>query len=139
VEYKSGATNTVADALSRRDTVDGELLAISAPRFDFIARLRHAQATDTALVAIHDEVHAVTRTAPWAVVDDMVTYDERLYIPPAAPLLQKILAVVHNDGHKGAHHKLHRLHRDFHFPNMRHLVQDFVHTCTTCQKYKSEL
>jgi hypothetical protein len=31
-------------------------LAISAPRFDFIGRLRHAQATDPALVAIHDEV-----------------------------------------------------------------------------------
>jgi hypothetical protein len=31
VEYRSGATNVVADALSRRDHDDGELLAISAP------------------------------------------------------------------------------------------------------------
>jgi hypothetical protein len=42
VEYRSGATNVVADALSRRDTEEGELLAVSAPRFDFISRLCHA-------------------------------------------------------------------------------------------------
>jgi hypothetical protein len=46
VEYRSGATNVVADALSHRDNEEGEVLAISAPRFDFIERLRHAQATD---------------------------------------------------------------------------------------------
>ena len=87
VQYKSGASNTVADALSHRDDDNGGLLAISAPRFDFITRLRHAQATDPALVAIHDEVRAGNRAAPWAVIDDMVAYDDRLYIPPASPLL----------------------------------------------------
>jgi hypothetical protein len=87
VEYRSGATNTVVDVLSSRDTVDGELLAISVPRFNFIACLRLAQAFDAALVAIHDKVHTGTRTVPWAVVDDMVTYNGRMYIPPASPLL----------------------------------------------------
>ncbi|WVZ97288.1 hypothetical protein U9M48_042837 [Paspalum notatum var. saurae] len=138
VEYRSGATNIVADALSHHDTNEGELLDISAPRFDFIARLHHAQATDPALVAIHDEVHAGTRAAPWAVVDDMVANNGHLYIPPTSLLLQEILAAVHDDGHEGVHRTLHRLRRDFHFPNMRRLVQDFVRACTTCQRYKSE-
>jgi hypothetical protein len=40
VEYKPGAQNTVADALSRRDTPDGVVLTISGPRFDYIERLR---------------------------------------------------------------------------------------------------
>jgi hypothetical protein len=48
------------------------------------------------------------------------------------------LAAVHNDGHEGIHRTLHRLWRDFHFPNMRHLVQDFVKACVTCQQYKSD-
>jgi hypothetical protein len=138
VEYKSRSTNTVADALSRRDTEEGALLAISAPHFDFIARLRHAQATDPALVAIHDEVRAGTRATPWTVVDDMVAYGGRLYIPPTSPLLQAIMEVVHEDGHESVHHTLHRLRRDFHFPNMRRLVQEFVRSCPTCQRYKSE-
>jgi len=138
VEYRSGALNTVPDALSRRDDDDGGLLAISAPRFDFIARLRHTQATDPALVAIHDEVRAGTHAGPWTVVDDMVAYEGRLYIPPASPLLQEIVTAVHDDGHEGVHRTLHRLRRDFHFPNMRRQVQDFVRACATCQRYKSE-
>jgi hypothetical protein len=138
IEYKSGSTNTVADALSRRDTEEGAVLAISAPRFDFIDRLRHAQATEPTLVAIHDVIRAGTRTAPWTVVDDMITYGGRLYIPPNSLLLQEIMEVVHKDGHEGVHRTLHRLRRDFHFPSMRHLVQEFVRSCPTCQRYKSE-
>jgi hypothetical protein len=138
VEYRSGATNTVVDVLSRRDTEEGTMLAISAPRFDFIDRLRHAQATDPELAAIHVELRAGKRTASWAMVDGMIVFDGRLYIPPASPLLQEIRATVHDDGHEGVHRTLHRLCRDFHFPNMRSWVQDFVRACATCQKYKSE-
>jgi transposase InsO family protein len=28
--------------------------------------------------------------------------------------------------------------RDFHFPNMKQLMQDMVQVCSTCQRYKSE-
>jgi hypothetical protein len=90
------------------------------------------------LVAIHAEVRAGTRGAPWAVVSDMVTFDVRLYIPPASPLLLEIVATVHEDGHEGVQRTLHRLRRDFHFPNMRRVVQEFVRACATCQRYKSE-
>jgi hypothetical protein len=138
VEYRSDATNVVVDALSRHDNEEGEVLAISVPRFDFIERLRHAQATDPTLVAIHDEVREGTRTAPWALVDGMVAFEGCLYIPPVSPLLQEILAAVHNDGHEGIHRTLHRLRRDFHFPNMRRLVQDFVKACVIYQQYKSD-
>jgi hypothetical protein len=86
VEYKVGAANVVADALSRRDTPEeGTVLALSAPRFDLIVRLRQAQLTDLALAAIRDEVRAGSRGAPWAVVDGMVQYAGRLYIAPASP------------------------------------------------------
>jgi hypothetical protein len=126
VEYRSGATNTVADALSRRDTEEGELLAISAPRFDFIDRLRQAQGTDPTLVAIYDEIRAGTRKAPWSIVGGMVAMEGRLYIHADSPLLQEIVAAVHNDVHEGVHRTLHRLRRDFHFAAMRHIVQEFI-------------
>jgi hypothetical protein len=102
VEYRSGATNTVADTLSRRDTEEGTMLAISAPRFDFIDRPHHAQATDPELAAIHAELSAGKRTALWAMVDGMIAFDGRLYIPPASPLPQEILATVHDDGHEAS-------------------------------------
>jgi hypothetical protein len=135
VEYKAGATNVVADALSRRDTPEeGTVLVLSGPRFDFIARLRQAQLSDPTLTAIREEVRAGTRVAPWAVTDGMVQYAGRLYILPTSPLLQEILRAVHEEGHEGVQRTLHRLRRDFHFPNMKQVVQDFVRECSTCQR-----
>jgi hypothetical protein len=67
----------------------------------------------------------------------MVAFDGRLYIPPSSPLFQEILAAIHDDGHEGVQRTLHRLRRDFHVPNLRHLVQDYVRACVTCQRYKA--
>ncbi|XP_066360860.1 uncharacterized protein [Miscanthus floridulus] len=112
----------VADALSYRDTDDDAVLAVFAPRFDYIDRLRQAQATDPALVALRDELSTGSHGAPWARTDDLVTYDGRLYVPPASPLLAELLAVVHEDGHEGVQRTLYRLRRDFHFPDMRRII-----------------
>ena len=64
VEYKEGSTNTVADALSRRNTEEAVAMAVSGPRFDFVDRLRQATSSDPALVALKDELTAGTRAAP---------------------------------------------------------------------------
>ncbi|WVZ90257.1 hypothetical protein U9M48_036572 [Paspalum notatum var. saurae] len=139
VEYKPGSSNVVADALSRRDTPeDGSILALSAPRFDVLDRLRQAQLTDPAISAIRDEVQAGTRRAPWSIVDNMLHYAGRLYVPPASPLLRELLTAVHEEGHEGVQRTLHRLRRDFHFPHMKQVVQDHVRACATCQRNKSE-
>jgi hypothetical protein len=138
VEYRSDAANIVVDALSRWATATAVLLAISAPQFDFIGRLRQTQATDPSLVTILDEIRASTRTVPWAVRDGMVVFEVRLFIRPSSPLLQEIITAIHEDSHEGVHHTLHRIRRDFHFPTMHRLVQDFVRSCATCQRYKSK-
>ena len=138
VEYKPGASYTVADALSRRDTEEGSLLAISTPHFDFVDRLRLLQTSDPALFALRDDIVAGQQGTPWSVIDNMVAYNSRLYIPPGAPLLLELVAAIHEDGHEGVQRTLHRLRRDFHAPNLRTVVQDFIRACSTCQRYKSE-
>ena len=132
VEYKAGNTNIVAYALSRRDTEEATALAISGPRFDFIDRLRQATSTDPALVALKDELATGTRAAPWSLLDGLVAFKGRLYIPPASPLLHEVLTAVHDDGHEGVQCTLHRLRRDFHSPNLRKTVQDHIRACATC-------
>jgi hypothetical protein len=88
-EYKPGAANAVADALSRRDTEEGALLALSAPRFDFVDRLlRQAQLTDPALVALQEDISTGSRGAPWSVVDGMIQFAGRLYIPLGSPYMR---------------------------------------------------
>jgi hypothetical protein len=141
VEYKPGAANTIADALSRRDTDDSEgstILALSAPRFDFVTRLRQAHGANPALVALLQELSSGARGAPWSLVDGLVQYRGRLYIPPDSALVREIVQAVHEDGHEGVQRTLHRLRRDFHFPNMKHFVQDFIKVCGVCQRYKAE-
>lgn len=139
VEYKPGATNTVADMLSSRDTSDdATVLALSTPWFHFIERLCQAQETDHALVAIKDEIYTGAHTGLWSTTDGMVQFIGCQYIPLASSLLQEIMLAVHEEGHEGIQRTLHRLCRDFHFPNMKSLVQDMVRACGVCQQYKVE-
>jgi hypothetical protein len=50
---------------------------------------------------MHAEITSGTRPATWTIVDGMVLFGGRLYIPPASPLLSEILRAVHEDGHEG--------------------------------------
>jgi hypothetical protein len=116
VEFKSGHSNDVADALSRRDTPeDGTMMVLSAPRFDFIDRLCQAQATDPVLIALQDEIRAGSRPPPWALVDGLVQYGGWLYL---------VASVAGGSSSRprgwarGVQRTLHRLRRDFHFPRI---------------------
>jgi hypothetical protein len=103
-----------------------------------VNRLCQAHATDPALVALKEELAAGHRSGSWSLLDGLVAFNGHLYIPPASPLLHELISVVHDDGHEGVQRTLHHLRGDFHFPNLRHAVQDYVCACTTCQRYKSD-
>jgi len=42
IQYKSGASNVVADALSRAPAADGELLILSVPQLDFLNDIKQS-------------------------------------------------------------------------------------------------
>lgn len=84
VEYKPGRQNIVADALSRRDALAGQALAISGPAFDLFDALRQAAHMDPALVALWEQLQSGELGPPWALVDGIVTIQQRAYVPPVA-------------------------------------------------------
>jgi hypothetical protein len=139
VEYKSGATNTVANALSRRDTEEaGELLALSLPSFALFDDLHAELAGDPALCTMRDEVLAGGRGEQWQLTDGLITVHGKIYVPALSSSISRILESVHDVGHEGAEKTLHRLWADFHIPDARRAVLDFVKSCATCQRNKTE-
>ena len=56
VEYRPGALNVVADALSRLDEGPAELLALSAPKFSLFDDIRREINGDTELSLLRDAI-----------------------------------------------------------------------------------
>jgi hypothetical protein len=136
-EYKTGCINVVADALSHRDAPDAELHAVSLPTFDLLDEFRQAAAVDPGLQHLHHQIQEGALTEPWMLADGLVLYQQRLYVPKSLPLLPVILSVVHDDNHEGVQHTLHRLRRDFHIQEARHIVQDYVRACVVVDVTKN--
>ncbi|WVZ78854.1 hypothetical protein U9M48_026502 [Paspalum notatum var. saurae] len=127
------------DHFSLKDTPDdGAVMVLSSPRFDFIDRLRQAQATDPALVSLHDEIGAGTRSSPWAAADGPVPARRAAVHSAVITAAAEALPAVHEEGHEGVQRTPHRLRRDFHFPNMKRTVRDLVRACAVRQRHKSE-
>jgi hypothetical protein len=146
VEYRPGRLNTVADELSRRDTevaapvdqegVDAAALALSGPSFallDDIRRAQEATAEGQQLLARH---RAGELEAPWRLVDGLL-HGTRVFVPDHGDLRHQVLLLAHSAGHEGIQKTLRRLRADFYIPRDRLLVQDWVRSCTTCQRNKT--
>lgn len=112
VEYKPGATNTVADVLSRRDAeMQLAVRALSLRSFSLFDDLRRELEHDSVAVALREEIQKGDRAGQWAIMDDLITYVGRVYVPPASASLLAILAVAQGAGHEGTQKTLHRLRR----------------------------
>jgi hypothetical protein len=133
VEYKPGSSNTVADALSRRDAgEDAQLAAVSAPLFTVFDDLRVETEEVESLRQLKEEVTAGRKGEAWKIVDGLVTVGGKAYVAADSPCLPTILAAAHGMGHEGTEKMLHRLHRDFFVPGAQATVKDHVQACVIC-------
>jgi hypothetical protein len=101
-------------------------MALSAPQFKLFDDLRHEINSDVALPQLRDAIRGGAKPTPWPVVDGLILFNGRMYIAPTSVCRQAILELVHGAGHEGVHKMLHLLQADFHTPNDRLAVQDFV-------------
>jgi hypothetical protein len=147
IEYQPGCLNTVADALSRRDTEDvaddvattGTIPCIcSGPSFAFIDDIRRATSTTADAQALHGCLDAGELGAPWRLDDGLLLHGRRLFVPDHGDLRHQVLSLAHFAGHEGMQKNLHRLRADFYIPDDGALVRDWVQSCVTCQRNKME-
>jgi hypothetical protein len=146
-EYRPGHFHTVAVALSRRYADQDTDAAVSAgavfyiksgPSFAFIndIRLATASAADTHLLRQRLEVGDLGE--PWRLDAGLLLHGRRLFVPDHGNLRHQALLLAHSAGHEGVQKTLRRLRADFYIPGDWALVRDWVRSCVTCQRNKTE-
>jgi hypothetical protein len=110
----------------------------SSPTFAFLDDVRRATAQAP---EAHDMLHrlgAGELQAPWRFHDGLLLHGSRIFLPNHGDLRRQALSLAHSAGHEGVQKTLHRLRSDFYIPGDRALVQDWVHSCSTCKCNKTE-
>jgi len=149
INYIKGATNVVADALSRRPdlrlglmfhtvTMEGTSAVLTLHR-----DLLSAATSDTD----YQRTLRAARRKPGKFTvgtDDLLYYQgtqgPRLYVPHS--LRQSLLCEAHDtvtSGHLGMDKTFEKLSRRFYWPDMEASVRNYVKTCASCQRNKPEL
>jgi hypothetical protein len=134
VEYKPGATNVVADALSRHDTESATTMAISSSSFELFDNLGWEIEEDPDFCSLR----AGTHDKDWHVTDGLVLVAGRIYLPGTSSTISLACATTHGARHEGVAKTLHRLRADFHVPGACTLVAEFAYACATCHRNKAE-
>ncbi|KAJ4788910.1 polyprotein [Rhynchospora pubera] len=136
IEYRPGRLNTVADALSPRDTESLALHSISIPQFQLYDLLREEVNTLAAFQDLRNQHQEGNLAKEWSFCDGLFLRQHRIFVPASSSCLQPILTTAHGVGHEGVQKTLHRIRRDFYIPQLKQLVQDFVRSCPLCQQHK---
>jgi hypothetical protein len=135
IVYKPGPQNRVADALSRV-----HCLAITVPHLDFIHTFKQQLVQDTEFQQFLVKVQNQPDDYPdFAILDGLLFFKGKLFIPPNSPLKQALLEEFHSStigGHSGIHRTFGRLQENVYWHGMRSDVTEFVKSCATCQQVK---
>jgi hypothetical protein len=76
-------------------------------------------------------------TKEWRIIDDMVVYAGRLFLPPSSLFWARALEHAHGMGHEGVQKTLSCLHAFF-TPRDMTLVCEYIRGCSVCQRNKTE-
>lgn len=140
VEYRAGALNKAADALSRREEEIGvgELFALSEVCIDIFSSLQQEIDTSADLQDLRQQIIGGTEATKWSVRDGLIFYNKRAYLQPTSPLVETVLSGIHDSAHEGTQKTMERIRRDFYWKGWKKTVQDYVRNCVVCQRNKWE-
>ena len=113
IKYKPGATNVVADALSRIVPADATCLALTMPHFTFLNQLRHSLLHDPRYVSLLKDIQAkLENHSGLGLHQDLIVRQGRIWIAFPCSFAEVLLDEFHSSsfgGHTGMTKTIHRL------------------------------
>lgn len=130
IKHKTGVSNRVADALSRRHSLLTEL-RVHVPAFDSFAGL---YMDDSYFVKILEQIQRGERS-DFFLEDGFLFRGVQLCVPDCSLRLQ-LISELHNEGHVGRDRTFQLLTTSYFWPTMRKEVSRFVARCRICHAAK---
>jgi len=141
IQYKKGAENSAADALSRVSQVF-QLQATSEIRPTWVQEVVNSYVTDA---AAQERLRALAIQSPdtqgFTLSNGLIRVHGKVWVGDNSALHTKLINAFHNSaigGHSGVLPTYKRLKRLFSWPGMKLDVDNFVRQCPTCQQAKHD-
>lgn len=133
IEYKSGSSNVVANALTRRIFEGGSRMAISMPQLGLCDEIRHEQHQSSTVPQLIESFHKGTAPSKWSFKNGLLFFKQRV---ATSSSIRTIMNAIHNQGHEGYQKTLFSIAQDFYWPRMKKQIKEFVRACNVCQRHK---
>jgi hypothetical protein len=90
------------------------------------------------IVAKCAEINTGTAGPAWSIVDDVVLFQGRIFLPPSSDYWAPVLEQVHGMDHEGVQKTLQWLRASFFMVHDNKLVREFIKGCYVCRRHKTE-
>ena len=97
-------------------------------------RAKHSKQDPSVTIALRGHLPG------WRECDQIVTFQDRIYIPKEDALRGKVNRAHHNHpsaGHPGHYKTLELVSRNYYWPGMSREIKGYVERCDACQRTKS--
>jgi len=139
--YKQGPENRVADALSRRSSID-QVLALSTSTPLWLEAVVSAYASDPQAQELITKLSLKPDDVPYYTLSGgVLQFKNRIWVGNDTSLQSQLISTMHTSalgGHSGIPVTYSKLKQYFAWPAMKSLVQQFVHACQICQQAKTD-
>lgn len=143
IEYKPGATNIVADALSRMYSEDDlettTFMSLSRLISGLLESIKEEHQTLEEVSALIQRLHQGEVLEGFRVQQGLLIYHDRYYVGLQSKLKLPLLQEFHDtksDGNCGTKKLMVGLSPIFYLKDMKKMVADFVRNCLVCQQIK---